>query len=309
MEKADEAQDVLARPQTGRQDALEVPGSDTRRRLLVRGRYRGRSDGVRVPDPTGLSVPAGAGRRSHRGAAHVGCGREPSRAADVARVHALARRASLRRRHRNLQRHRAQPPVAGRGRCAGPGGGDQRGGLPCRGGPRTARPHAGRGRRRARRGARRRAGARRLARRVRVHPRHRGTPGSRGRRAAHGGRCHARGLRVPDFRELLGSVPADLVELSAPGGPAGSHLRPSRAGREPGGRASRADDRDPAGRARQSRDAPAVARAGAAFPQRGDGHLELRFRRAHGQQWPLHPVPDPDGGQRGPAGLREGCHP
>ena len=136
-----------------------------------------------------------------------------------------------------------------------------------------------------------------------------GTPGSRGRRAAHGGRCHARGLRVPDFRELLGSVPVDLVELSDPGGPADSHLRPSRAGREPGGGASRADDRDPAGRARESRHAPAVTGAGAALPQRGDGHLELRVRRAHVQQWPLHPVPDPDGGQRGPAGLREGRHP
>lgn len=75
------------------------------------------------------------------------------------------------------------------------------------------------------------------------------------------------------------------------------------------GAASRADDRDPAGRARQSRDAPAVARAGAALPQRGDGHLELRVHRAHVQQWPLHPVTDPDGGQRGPAGLREGRHP
>ena len=143
---ADEAQDVLARPQAGRQDALEVSGSDPRRRLLVRVRDRGCGDGVRVPDPAGLSVPAGAGRRSHRVAAPVGCGREPSRAAGVARVHAVARRASLRRRHRDLQRHRAEPPVAGRGRCAGPGGGDRRGGLPCRGGPRTARPHAGRGR-------------------------------------------------------------------------------------------------------------------------------------------------------------------
>ena len=116
-------------------------------------------------------------------------------------------------------------------RCAGPGGGDQRGGLPCRGRPRTAWPHAGRGRRRARRGARRRAGARRLARRVRVRPRH-----SWDARFAWAESRHAvvgvmpEGFAFPISESFW--VPFQLTSSSylPLEGPPDSHLRPSRAG-------------------------------------------------------------------------------